>query len=87
MPNQLYSLTIRELFRKIAGFYQIEEQRARTQYEAARATATFVMRQFSDKEISPIDLGRFSWEEPIKKRKTDPDLYNRRIKEFENRKN
>lgn len=81
-PQQLDNLTPREFFYKAKGFYELQTNNQRLQYETARLTATLVLNSFTEKALKPTDLIYFPWEDKPPKPTINKDLFNRRVAQF-----
>ena len=68
-PHELDCYTLRELFRKIEGFNQVQMQNQRSQMEAARLTSWLVIRSMNGSNISPQSIVKFEWEKQEKPKK------------------
>lgn len=70
--------TPKAFFNKLAGFYKLETQRERSNWERARWMAAVIINPHTKKNIKPIDLGKFSWEKNnpnlVKKQTTKQDI-------------
>jgi len=68
--SALYDLTFEEFGNAMRGFYELEEQRQRQEWERTRWLATITMQPHVKKGSikKPTDIATFPWEEEQKKK-------------------